>query len=66
MNKDKLGIVLIILGNILYISYIFFCNNETTTFGDFTSGVLLGLSIGINLIGIILIATYFSKNKKDK
>lgn len=65
MKKEKLGISLIILGNILYLAYIFFCNNETTPFGDFTSGVLLGLSIGINLIGIIITIAYISKNKKN-
>lgn len=61
MNKEKLGISLIILGNILYLSYIFFCNNETTSFGNFTSGLLLGISIGINLIGIIITVMSFSK-----
>ena len=66
MKKEKLGISLIILGNILYLSYIIFCNNETTSFGNFTSGVLLGLSIGINLIGIILTVACFSKNMKHK
>lgn len=30
MNNDKIGFYLIILGNILYLSYIFFCNNETS------------------------------------
>ena len=66
MNKGKTGIGLLILGNILYLAYTFFCNNETTSFGDFTSGLLLGLSVGINLIGIILIALYISKNEKKK
>lgn len=65
MKKEKLGISLIILGNILYLAYIFFCKNETTPFGDFTSGVLLGLSIGINLIGIVITVAYISKNKKN-
>lgn len=63
MKNEKLGISLIILGNILYLFYTFFCGNETTSFGNFTSGVLLGLSIGINLIGIVLVV---SKIRKDK
>lgn len=66
MNKGKIGISLIILGNILYLVYIFFGGNETTSFGNFTIGLLLGLSIGINLIGIILTIISFSENKKDK
>lgn len=64
MNKGKTGILMIILGNILYLSYIFFCGNEMTSFSEFTSGFLLGLSIGINLLGIILLALYISKKIK--
>lgn len=50
MNKLKTGIILIILGNILYLSYIFFTGNETSSFGEFTEGLLLGLSVGTNLL----------------
>ncbi len=66
MNKGKTGILMIILGNILYLIHTFFGSNEITPFGEFTSGILRGLSIGINLIGIILLAQYVSKNEKDK
>ena len=66
MNKLKMGIYLIILGNILYLSYIFFTGNETSSFGEFTKGLLLGLSVGTNLIGIILSIIYVSKEKKSK
>lgn len=55
MDKTKLGLLLVVLGNMLYISYIFF-GESSSSFGDFTSGLLLGLSIGTNLLGIILIA----------
>ena len=48
MNKGKTGILMIILGNILYLAYTFFCGNEATPFSEFSSGLLLGLSIGIN------------------
>ncbi len=64
MNKGKTGILMIILGNVLYLVYTFFCGNETTPFDEFSSGLLLGLSIGINLIGIILVVLYISKNEK--
>lgn len=64
MKKLKIGTLLIILGNLLYLSYIFFCGNETSSFGEFSSGLLLGLSIGSNLIGIILTIAYMSKNNK--
>ena len=66
MNKLKMGISLIILGNILYLSYIFFTGNETSSFGEFTKGLLLGLSVGTNLVGIILSIIYVSKEKKLK
>ncbi len=66
MNKGKLGISMIILGNILYFTYTFFASNETTSFGEFSSGVLLGLSVGINLIGIILLILYIYDNEKNK
>ena len=64
MDKLKTGISLIILGNILYLAYIFFPGNETSSLGDFSRGLLLGLSIGTNLVGIILTVIYISKSDK--
>lgn len=58
MKNLKLGLTLIILGNLLYLAYIYFTGNETSNFGDFSSGLLLGLSIGSNLVGIILTVSY--------
>ena len=66
MKKLKAGTLLIILGNLLYLAYIYFCGNETSNLGDFSSGLLLGLSVGVNLVGIILTMAYMSKNNKDK
>ena len=64
MKKENYGIFLIILGNLLYLSYIFFSSKVISNFGDFSSGVLLGLSIATNLVGII--ATVRSMSKKGK
>lgn len=64
MKKENYGIFLIVLGNLLYLSYIFFGSKVSSNFGDFSSGVLLGLSIGTNLVGII--ATVRSMSKKEK
>lgn len=64
MKKENYGIFLIVLGNLLYLSYIFFGSKVSSNFGDFSSGVLLGLSIGTNLVGII--ATVRSMSKKGK
>lgn len=61
MNNAKTGISLIILGNLLYIINAFI-GNGSSSLGDFTSGILLGLSIGVNLIGIVLTV----KSLKDK
>nr|DAI07425.1 MAG TPA: hypothetical protein [Bacteriophage sp.] len=66
MKNLKTGIFLIVLGNLLYLAYIFFCGNETSDFGKFSSGLLIGLSIGCNLIGVILIIYYMSKNNNEK
>ena len=54
------------LGNILYMCYIYFCGNESSSLDEFSSGLLLGLSIGSNLVGIILMVMYMSKNNKHK
>ena len=66
MNKLKTGVFLIILGNILYLSYIFFTGNEISSFGEFTKGLLLGLPVGTNLVGIILSIIYVVKDKNEK
>ena len=63
-EKIKKGIVLIILGNLLYLAYIYFSGNEMSNFSDFSSGLLLGLSIGCNFIGIIITILYISKINK--
>ena len=64
MKRLKTGILLIIFGNLLYLAYIFFYGSEKSNLGDFSSGVLVGLSIGCNFVGIILTVAYMSKNKK--
>lgn len=64
MKELKTSIFLIILGNILYITYISFTSSKTSV-ADFLSGLLLGISIATNLLGIILTAKYINaENKK--
>lgn len=62
MKKTKIGLGLIILGNLLY-----FLNEVLTfsssDFGDFISGFLLGISVGINIVGIILIILSLKKEE---
>ena len=60
--KDlKISIILIIIGNLLYITNHFL--TENININDFVSGLLVGISIGVNLIGIVLSAKYVAKNK---
>ena len=65
MKKENYGILLIILGNLLYLIYIFFGNKISSSFSEFSSGVLLGLSIGTNLVGIIIISKNIAENSKN-
>ncbi len=62
MKKLRTGISLIILGNILYLAYICFARTSESNFADFSNGLLVGLSIGCNFIGIILAVAYMSSN----
>lgn len=64
MKNLTLGLFLIILGNILYKCYIYFNGNESSSTSEFRSGLLLGLSIGINLVVIIISALYVKNNSK--
>ena len=64
MKKQKRGPLLIILGNLLYWLYVIINNVNTIDFGDFFKGLLLVMSIAINLVGIVLAAIYISNKKK--
>ncbi len=67
MKELKISLSLIVLGNLLYLAFIIFSGNETSDFGKFTSGLLVGLSLGCNLVGIILTVAYMARhNKKEK
>ena len=55
---------MIVLGNRLYLASVVFGGNETSDFGDFSSGLLIGLSLGCNLIGIILAVKEIKSNEK--
>lgn len=66
MKNLKTGITLIILGNVLYVSKDFFDNVTSSNFSDFTQGFLVGLGIGLNVIGIILVFVYMAKEEKNE
>lgn len=64
IKKLKLSVLLIILGEILSFALDLFSNNDISEFGEFTTGVLLGISVGMKLIGIILLIYYIVKFNK--
>ena len=65
MKQLKIGTFLIVLGNLLYLAFTVFAGNETSSFGQFSSGLLVGLSIGCNFVGIILIVAYMAKKDRE-
>ena len=62
-KQTKIGITLIIIGEFLYFLQSYLSKNYVNL-NDFISGLLLGTSIGLNLLGIIL--SVVSITKKDK
>ena len=66
LKSLKISVSLIILGNILYWALGYFTSTSTSPFSEFLTGILLGLSIGINIIGIILLILYIVKSEKNK
>ena len=65
MKNLKIGILLIVVGNLLYLVSIYFGKNETSNFGNFIDGLLIGLSVACNLVGIVISIRYVSKNNKE-
>lgn len=63
MKRLKIGMVLISLGCLLCVAYLYFCKNEVSAFGDFSSGILVGLSIVCNFVGIILTTSCMAKKQ---
>ena len=60
------SVILIVLGEILSYALNYFGVSGTSAFSDFTSGLLLGLSVGMKLIGIILILIYIARGRKEE
>ena len=61
LKRLKTSLILIVLGEIL--SW-FLDLSSGSDFSDFTSGLLLGLSVGMKLIGIILLVISVVKYKE--
>ncbi len=65
LKKLKVSLILIVLGNVLYWILSFLSNSNNSVFSEFTSGLLLGISIGINIIGILLLIYYIVKYEQN-
>ena len=61
LKRLKTSLILIVLGEIL--SW-FLDLSSGSDFSEFTSGLLLGLSVGMKLIGIILLVISLVKYKE--
>ena len=66
LKKLKLSAALIIIGELLSWALNYFASDATSNFSEFTSGILLGLSVGMKLIGIILILILIVKYPKEE
>ena len=56
---------LCILGIVLFISYLYFYNNSSSSdFSNFSDGLLLGLAIGIIIVAIIMLLINLKKYLK--
>lgn len=65
LKKLKTSLFLIILGEIIYWMLKYFDTTNNSSFGDFASGLLLGISVGIKLIGIVLLIVCIVKYKDE-
>ena len=66
LKNLKLSAALIIVGELLSWALNYFASDATSNFSEFTSGILLGLSVGMKLIGIILILILIIKYPKEE
>lgn len=66
MKNLKTGIVFIIVGNVLNLLSDFSGERGVSDFGDLIQGILVGMSVALNVIGIILILIYWSKLEKEE
>lgn len=61
LKKLKVSLILIVLGNVLYWILSILSNSNNSAFSEFTSGLLLGIAVGVNIIGILLLIYYIVK-----
>lgn len=65
IKNVRVSAVLLILGEMLYWLLTYFFKNSTSNFSELTSGILLGLSVGMKIVGIILLLISLAKYSKN-
>ena len=66
IKNVRVSAVLLILGEMLYWLLTYFFKNSTSNFSELTSGILLGLSDGMKIVGIILLLISLAKYSKNE
>lgn len=66
MKNLKLGITFIVLGNLLYLANSFFGRCDVSDFESLSDGLMLGLAVITNIIGIVLLFIYMADESKSK
>lgn len=69
MKQLKLAIIFIIIGSVLRLIEEFLTDifiNSKIPYIEFLNGFLVGFSVGLNLVGIVLLIQYTIKKEKEK
>ncbi len=64
IRKLKAGALLIVFGELIAWISNYAAERELSSFGGFASGVLLGISVGMKLVGIVLLFIFIVKYQK--
>ena len=65
LKRLKIGTLLIVLGEILSLASVYFSSGDSA-FSEFTTGVLLGLAVGMKLVGVLLLFVVIINFKHEK
>ena len=55
LKKLKTALIMILFGNGFYLLHTYFLQKQSSSFSQFSQGILLGLSVGSNIVGFILL-----------
>lgn len=66
LKNLKTALIMILFGNVFYLLHTYFLQTQSSSFSQFSQGILLGLSVGSNIVGIILLIISIRKIQEDK